>query len=846
MKNKRVLIVGGVAGGASAAARLRRLDENIEIIMFERGEHISFANCGLPYYIGETIKNRYALLLQTPKKMDDRFKVNVRINSEVISIDTDKKTVKVNSKDDGQYEEGYDYLILAPGAKPINPNIPGGSSEKIFTLRNVWDTDRIKNYVDNSEIKSAVVIGGGYIGVEMAENLKERGLDVTLIEAAPHVLAPFDSEFSALVEKELNDNGVSIILNDKVQGFNDTADGINVILESKKEVQTQIVISAIGVMPDTAFIKSSGVELGERGHVKVNEHMMTNKENVFAVGDAIAVRDYVNGQDTFIPLAGPANRQGRIVADNIAGLNSSYKGTLGTSIIKVFDMVAASTGNNERTLNRYNIKYKKVYLYPMSHASYYPNATQLSLKVLYDLEGKVLGAQALGYEGVDKFIDVVATVIKFGGTMEDLTELELAYAPPFSSAKSPANMAGFIAQNEMKGLESIITLEELVNYDENKQILLDVREKAEIEMNGGIPNFINIPVDNLRDNLKELDKNKEIIVSCAVGVRGHIASRILIQNGFKVRNLTGGHKVYKNWDYKAELIDEKKKACPVMQELDKEVNLGKGADNMTKVNSIDEAAVEKDTSDRITKELDATGLSCPGPLMKVKTIMDEIKTGDILKIKASDPGFYRDIQSWSGKTNNTLLNIEKNKGVIEATIQKGNALEEALLTVADEKVLAKQLKGQTIVVFSGDLDKAIASFIIANGAATMGKKVTMLFTFWGLNILRKPEKIKVSKNFIEKAFGIMMPRGSKKLTLSKMNMAGMGGKMIRGVMKNKNILSLEDLIQAALDSGIELVACTMSMDVMGIKEEEIMDGVTFGGVGYYLGEADDSNVNLFI
>lgn len=843
MRNKKVIIVGGVAGGASAAARLRRLDENIEIIMFERGEHISFANCGLPYYIGETIKSRDALLLQTPEKMNNRFEVNVRINSEVISIDTDKKTVKVNSKDDGEYEEGYDYLILAPGAKPINPNIPGSNSEKIFTLRNVWDTDKIKNYVDNSNIKSAVVIGGGYIGIEMAENLKERGLEVTVVEAAPHVLAPFDSEFSALVEKELNDNGVSIILNDKVKGFIDTEEGIKVILDSETEVKTQIVISAIGVMPDTNFIKSSGLELGERGHIKVDKNMKTNKENVFAVGDAIIVKDYVNGEDTFIPLAGPANRQGRIVADNIAGLESSYKGTLGTSIIKVFDMVAASTGNNERTLNRYNIKYKKVYLYPMSHASYYPNATQLNIKVLYDLEGKILGAQALGYEGVDKFIDVIATVIKFRGTMEDLTELELAYAPPFSSAKSPANMAGFIAQNEMKGLEEIITLEELDNYDENKQILLDVREKSEIEINGSIPKFINIPVDILRGNLDRLDKDKEIVVSCAVGIRGHIASRILIQNGFKVKNLTGGHKLYKNWNYKAEVLNNKDKSGPIINEIDEE---------KLQVNSLDEAAIEQELEVE-TKELDATGLSCPGPLMKVKTVMDEMKECDILKIKASDPGFYRDIQAWANKTNNTLLKIEKNKGVIEATIKKGitESLEETMVTVSEEKSLelkksSNTTKGQTIVVFSGDLDKAIASFIIANGARTMGKKVTMLFTFWGLNIIRKPEKIKTSKNFIEKAFGVMMPRGSKKLGLSKMNMAGMGGKMIRGVMKNKNIQSLEDLIQAALESGIELVACTMSMDVMGIKEEEIIEGVTYGGVGYYLGEAEDSNINLFI
>lgn len=456
---KKVLIVGGVAGGASAAARLRRLDENIEIVVFEKGEYISFANCGLPYYVGEAIKERDALLLQTPEKMKSRFNIDVRINSEVISIDADKKTVKVNSRFDGEYEENYDYLVLSPGAKPIKPNLPGIESNKIFTVRNVPDIDKIKHYVDNKNVKNAVVIGGGFIGIEMAENLKERGVHVTLIEAAPHILAPLDSEFSALVEKELNENCISIILEDRVTSFNDSGVDIKVNLSSGKEIVCDMVVSAIGVTPDTKFIKGSGINLGEKGHIKVDEHMRTNKDGVFAVGDAISVKDFVNGNETFIPLAGPANRQGRIVADNIANINSKYKGTLGTSIIKVFDMVAASTGNNERTLNKYGIKYNKVYLHPMSHAGYYPNATPLTIKVIYDAEGKILGAQALGYEGVDKFIDVIATTIKFGGTMDDLTELELAYAPPFLSAKSPANMAGFMAQNQSKSLIDVINID---------------------------------------------------------------------------------------------------------------------------------------------------------------------------------------------------------------------------------------------------------------------------------------------------------------------------------------------------------------------------------------------------
>lgn len=823
---KKVLIVGGVAGGASAAARLRRLDENIDIVMFEKGEYISFANCGLPYYVGEVIKERDALLLQTPEKMKSRFNIDVRVNSEVVSINSEKKTVKVKSLKDGEYEENFDYLVLSPGAKPIRPNLPGIDSKKIFTVRNVPDIDRIKAYVDSKGTKSAVVIGGGFIGVEMAENLKERGIKVTLVEAAPHVLAPFDSEFSCLIERELNANDISIILNDKVNGFQEASDSIKVSLESGKEIVADMVISAIGVTPDTTFIRDTGIELGERGHIIVDDHMRTNKEGIFAVGDAVVVKDYVNGKEAFIPLAGPANRQGRIVADNIAGLNSAYKGTLGTSIIKVFDMVAASTGNNERTLNRFGIKFNKVYLHPMSHAGYYPDATPLTIKVIYDIEGKILGAQALGYEGVDKFIDVIATSIKFGGTMEDLAELELAYAPPFLSAKSPANMAGFVVQNQNKGLVDTINIEELKDFDSSKQILLDTRDKQEVEL-GKIKDSINIPVNDLRENLDKLDKDKEILVYCAVGIRGYIAVRILKANGFKARNLNGGYKTYANWNYKARVIEDS-------MDDNNENNYGSGDSVMKEV-----------AADQI-RELNATGLSCPGPLMQVKATIDMMNDGEVLKVKVSDDGFCRDIEAWTKKTNNRLLSIEKNKGIIEATIKKcsDQFLSEEAVSNICSSVPAKN--GQTMVVFSGDLDKAIASFIIANGAATMGKKVTMFFTFWGLNVLRKPEKIKTSKNLIEKAFGMMMPRGSKKLGLSKMNMGGMGAKMIRGVMNNKNIQSLEDLMDAAIKNGVEIVVCTMSMDVMGIKKEELIDGISYGGVGYYLGEADDSNVNLFI
>ena len=812
--SKKILIVGGVAGGASAAARMRRLDENAEIIMFERGEHISFANCGLPYHIGETIKERELLLVQTPEGMGKRFNLDIRINSEVVSIDTDNKKVKVNSKDRGEYEESYDFIILSPGAKPIEPNLKGIQSKGIYKLRNVNDMDRIKAVVDSQKIKEAVVIGGGFIGVETAENLKERGINVTLVEAAPHILAPFDTEMTVIAEKELNDNGISLILGNGVNSFEEKNGRISITLGNERVLETDMVILSIGVLPDTAFLKDTGIKMGERGHIIVDEYMKTNVDGVFAVGDAILVKDYVYQTDVAIPLAGPANRQGRIAADNIAGLQRKYKGTQGTSILKIFSMAAGSTGNNERALQRMGKEYKVLYIHPMSHASYYPGAMPLTIKVIYDLEGKVLGAQALGYEGVDKFIDVIATAMKFGATMEDLQELELAYAPPFLSAKSPANMAGFVAQNDMTGFVNNFTAENLKTFDPNSHILVDVRDELEVET-GMIKGAINISLDTIRERLNELDKTKEIWVYCAVGIRGYIAARILMQNGFKVRNMLGGYKIYDMGSYKAKEVEQENKpsgGCPSC--------------------SIDDIEFEN------VVEVDACGICCPGPLMKAKKTMDSLNNGDVMKIKASDPGFFEDVKAFAQRTNNELLEVYREGGIVHASIKKGMA------TVAQQPQIVKD--GKTIVVFSGDLDKAIASFIIANGAAAMGKKVTMFFTFWGLNILRKEESVGVSKSLIEKGFGWMMPRGSKKLQLSKMNMAGIGAKMIRKVMRDKNVESLESLIDEAKANGINLVACTMSMDVMGIKEEELISGVNFGGVGYYLGEAEDSNVNLFI
>lgn len=843
---KKILIVGGVAGGASAAARLRRLDENAEIVMFERGPYISFANCGLPYYVGGSIAERSKLVVQTPEAMNSRFNIDIRTESDVVSIDAINKKVVVHSKERGQYEESYDALILSPGAKPIVPPLPGITSSKIYSLRNIPDVDKVKAKVTEQNTKSAVVIGGGFIGIEMAENLREAGIDVTLVEAGSQILAPFDQEISSILAKELEEQGVNLVFADRVEGFEETNQGITVKLASGLLLESDMVLLAIGVTPDTTFLRDSGIELGPVGHIIVDEHMETSISDVFAVGDAVEVVDLVNGNKTAVPLAGPANKQGRIAADNVSGLATTYKGTQGTSIIKVFGLTGAATGNNEKTLQRLNIPYKVAYVHPNSRASYYPGATPMTIKLLFSSEGKVLGAQAIGYDGVDKRIDSIATVIRFGGTVSDLTELELAYAPPYSSAKDPVNMVGYVAENIVTGLSDVFVVSDLANRDKNNSMLVDVRSPIEYS-NGYIDGAVNIPVDDLRASLDKLDKNKEIWVYCQVGLRGYTASRILSQLGYKVKNLTGGYKSYVMSNFKPQQYTAKTPSTPSSSSgstTPSTPDFPQKNDSKADVNDIELKLVT----------LDACGLSCPGPLMQVKQQMDTLETGQMLKVTASDPGFYEDIKAWANMTSNEL--IERNKrpdGIIEATLAKGMA---ETATTADSTAVAdaelgnqtnlSDKKGTTMVVFNGDLDKAIASFIIANGAASSGKKVTMFFTFWGLNIIRRPDKVKVEKGWMGKMFEMVMPRGSGKLQLSNLNMMGMGPKMIRSLMKKHNVLSLDELIQAAQQQGVEMIACQMSMDLMGIKREELIDGINVGGVGYYLGQTEQANHNLFI
>lgn len=545
---KKILIVGGVAGGATAAARLRRLDETSQIIMFERGEYISFANCGLPYYIGGVIENREALLVQTVEGMSKRFNLDIRNFSEVVSIDPENKTISVkNLKTNEEYKESYDELILSPGASPTKPPIPGlDKADNVFTLRNIPDTDRIKAYVDDNRPKEAVVIGGGFIGVEMAENLVERGVKVHLIEMLEQVMAPFDYEMAQILHGHMEDNGVDLILGDGVDSFKN--DGNTIVLKSGKQISTDMTILSIGVRPENQLAKDAGLDLGPRGHILVDENMMTSKDHIYAVGDAIQTKDLIFQEGASIALASPANRQARIVADRINGIDSKYKGVLGTSVAKVFDMTASSTGNNEKKLKQMGIEnYETVHLHPLSNAGYYPTANPMDLKLIFEVpSGKVLGAQAIGYTGVEKRIDVIATAIAAGMTVRELQDIELAYAPPFSSAKDPVNMAGYAASNILDGLVKKVDVMEIDQLVEDGEYLLDIRTGEEYSL-GNINGSVNIPLDELRDRMDEIPKDRIIYVNCQVGLRGYLGCRILNQNGFNTYNLDGGYSLYSNY-----------------------------------------------------------------------------------------------------------------------------------------------------------------------------------------------------------------------------------------------------------------------------------------------------------
>ncbi|WP_280770420.1 CoA-disulfide reductase [Salipaludibacillus daqingensis] len=644
--SKKIIIVGGVAGGATAAARLRRIDETSHIVVFEKGEHISFANCGLPYYIGGTIEDRDKLLVQTVEGMSQKFNLDIRNLTEVTKINREDQTVTVKKVASGEeYTESYDQLVLSPGARPIVPPIPGlNDTDNVFTLRNIPDTDKIKAWVDDKTPKKAVIVGGGFIGLEMAENLHERGIDVTIVEMANQVMAPIDYEMAAIVHDHLRSKA-RLILNDGVKSFSDN--GKNIVLQSGQKLESDLTILSIGVRPENELAVSANLPVGERGGIIVDETLRTADTNIFAIGDAIEVKDYNQQTPTMVPLAWPANRQGRIVADNIYGKNIAYKGTLGTAIAKVFDLTVAATGNNEKTLKKLGVPYQAIHVHPASHAGYYPGGFPVSLKLTFNPEdGTIYGAQGVGINGVDKRIDVIATAIKGKLTVYDLPELELAYAPPYSSAKDPVNMLGYVASNVADGELEIVHHDKIDEIVANGGYLVDVRDPLEVEM-GSIPGSVNIPLDTLRDRLTELPAEQPIYITCQVGLRGYLATRILEQNGFQPINLSGGYKTYSCV----------KNVCSdsFQDDLKREKN------EISNESSTKEADVI----------IDATGLSCPGPIMNLHKAMKELEDGQTVKISVTDPGFARDVDAWCKSNGNTLVERNTSKDNIHAIIAKG-------------------------------------------------------------------------------------------------------------------------------------------------------------------------------
>lgn len=813
----KVIIIGGVAGGATAAARLRRQQEDAEIILFEKGGYVSYANCGLPYYIGDTISDRDRLFLQTVEGFSARYGVDARIYSEVMNIDTKQKQVSVKNLTTGEnYTESYDKLIISTGASPIKLNLQGGDDKRIFSLRDVADTDKIKNFVNMHQPQKAVVIGAGFIGLEMVENLHELGIEVSVVQRENQVMNPLDFGMAAIAHKVLAEKGVKLYLEENLIGFEDSKSALKVKLESGKELDADLVIMSIGVKPESRLAKEAGLAIGECGGIKVDDYLQTSDADVYAVGDAIEVYNPILKKYALIPLAGPANKQGRIASDNIAyGNKYKYNGTIGTAIAKLFDLTVASAGASSKQLDAAGVDHYQSYTHPNSHATYYPDSMPFSLKINYSkTDGKILGAQVVGYSGVLDTINLLAEAVRLEQTVYDLQEVEHAYAPPYSSAKHPVNIAGYIGQNVLEGKMKDIHWQELAKLDMNNTILIDARTASEYEM-GHIDNAINISVDEIRNRLSELPQSKKIVLYCAVGYRGYLASQILKHHGYEnVYNLSGGYRTYLTATTKHEVK------------------------NITSANKAHQNVTSMNSESKIIKSIDAKGLMCPGPIMKLKQNYDTIGVGEQLEIKVTDQAFGQDLEGWSNMVGAKILSINNSAGIVTARVEKQEKGQTATSgEVHDNK---------TMIVFSDDLDKALASFVIANGAAASGKKVTLFFTFWGLNVIKRTNKPKVKKDIFGKMFGMMMPSSSKKLGLSQMNMGGIGGKMMRMMMKNKNVETLETLMLQAKENGVEFIACSMSMDVMGVQAEELMDGVVIGGVAAYLDRAERANVNLFI
>lgn len=806
---KKYVIVGSVAAGASAAARLRRLDEQAQIVLFERGEYISYANCGLPYHVGSVIPRRDSLLVMTPERLRTRFNIDVRTLSNVSAIDVQKKALTIVPQTGEPYRETYDTLLLATGSSPLPMVMPGSDDPDILKFWTIPDMDIVLQKI-NAGAKKAVVVGAGFIGLEVAENLRMRNLDVTIVELAEQVLPTLDKEMSVYLAQELLDKGIELELGRRVTAYarDPKSRQLRVTMDNGATLDADFVIMSVGVKPNSELAQAAGIVCGPRGHIHVNERMQTSVADIYAAGDAVEILDPITGATTAVPLAGPANKQGRIAADNMSGkLASRYGGTFGAAVLKVGALSAASVGLTERRVQQLQLPYQKIYTHPGSHASYYPGAAQMHLKILFAPDGKILGAQGVGRQGVDKRIDVIATALASGRSVYDLASLELAYAPPFNSAKDPVNFLGMIAENMQTGLTTLAHADAIPA----DAVIIDVSEPAEVEL-GSVPGALTIPLGQLRSALEQLDNSKHYVLLCAVGLRGYIAERILKSKGYTASNLSGGYLTWKAF-HQPLRRPPKKAACPLAADIKDQHEL---------------------------RTLDVRALACPGPVVRIKQEMDKMKPNDQLRLLAS-PSFSCDLTSWAQASGNAVVSTIEHPDHLEAILKKGEA-------ATTPTVQAKPTSGSdaTLILFSNDLDKAMAALILACGMAAAGQKVSIFFTFWGLSVLRKHPGPVLKKSLLPTMFGWMLPKGVTKLALSKMHMLGMGSAMMKHVMRQQNVPSLQDLLVQARQLGVRFVACEMAMNVMGLQREELIEIDEVAGVANFAQLARTSTTNLFI
>ena len=810
--SRKVIIIGGVAAGASAAARLRRLDESANIVLLEKGDAISYANCGLPYHVGGVIRDRGRLSVMSPQKFAAWFAVDVRTRNEALSIDRARKTVRVRGPQ-GEYDEPYDKLLLATGATPAGEVFDDAAHPRVAHLWTLADMDRVVAMLRGA--KSAVVVGAGFIGLEAAENLRGRGLAVTIVQRGAHVLPTLDPEMAQPLAAELASLGIAIRFGRTVAAFEERPDAVDVVLDDGSRLAADLAIVCTGVRPRSELAAATGLELGPRGHVVVDEFLRTSDPDIYAAGDVIEVAEPVLGGRTAIALAGPANKQGRIAADNIAGGSSVYRGTFGASIVKVGSLAAGGVGLTEARLRALGRPYRKIYIHPSSGAGYYPGAARLDLKLLFGDDGAIYGAQIVGAKGVDKRIDTLAQAMRNGLRAPQLGELELAYAPPFSSAKDPVNFLGFVAENVLTGKSDVVHADALPP----NALVLDVREPAEHEL-GHVPDALNIPLGTLRARLGELDRSRLIVTCCQVGLRGYLAERILKQNGFRAANLSGGWLTWRM--FHPDPLPEMPAAAP-------------------SATGGSRAEPPAGAPPATLAPLDVRSLPCPGPVVKLKAAFQSAAPGTGVRLLA-DATFESDLLRWCAANGCVPSGLRKDDGELQADIVKSGAIPAA----APAPGVPAGRHSVAIVLFSNDLDKALAALILANGLAASGADVGIFFTFWGLSVLRKRPAPSVRKGLVSRMFGWMLPTGAEKLALSKMNMLGLGTAMMKGVMRKQRIMTLPELLASARAAGVKFIACDMAMGVMGITREELVEVDEVAGVAAFAELARRSTNTLFI